>query len=103
MEAAVLTECTFRTNKQQSFRRTYQFCQTGLHVLTHLSRRTQLIMVHLKKLTMLHMSECQGDERNVLMYRANPVAARSKAWVCGSSVTRVAGSNPAEGTEGCLL
>ena len=28
-----------------------------------------------------------------------PVAARSKAWVCGRSIAGVAGSNPAEGID----
>ena len=27
--------------------------------------------------------------------RPNPVAARSKAWVCGRSLAGIAGSNPA--------
>jgi hypothetical protein len=30
-----------------------------------------------------------------------PVAARSKAWVCGSSVARFVGSNPAGGMDVC--
>jgi hypothetical protein len=32
-----------------------------------------------------------------------PVAARSKAWVCGRSYTEIVGSNPAEGMDVCLL
>ena len=33
-----------------------------------------------------------------------PVAARSKAWVCGHSLSEIAGSNPATGgTDICLL
>jgi hypothetical protein len=32
-----------------------------------------------------------------------PVAARSKAWVCGRSLTGIVGSNPAEGMDVCLL
>ena len=32
-----------------------------------------------------------------------PVAARSKAWVCGSSPAEIVGSNPAEGMDVCLL
>jgi hypothetical protein len=32
-----------------------------------------------------------------------PEAARSKAWVCGSSLAGIAGSNPAEGMDVCLL
>jgi hypothetical protein len=31
------------------------------------------------------------------------VAARSKAWVCGSSVAGIAGSNSANNTDFCLL
>jgi len=31
-----------------------------------------------------------------------PVAARTKAWVCSCSHTGIAGSNPAEGMDGCL-
>ena len=31
------------------------------------------------------------------------VAARSKAWVCGCSLARIAGSNPAGGMDVCLL
>ena len=32
-----------------------------------------------------------------------PVAARSKAWVCGSWLAEIAGSNPAGGMDVCLL
>ena len=32
-----------------------------------------------------------------------PVAARSKAWVCGRWRTAIAGSNPAGGMDSCLL
>jgi hypothetical protein len=31
------------------------------------------------------------------------LAARSKAWVCGRLVAGVAGSNPAQGMDGCVL
>ena len=34
--------------------------------------------------------------------RPTPVAARSKAWVCGRSLVGTAGSNPAGGN-GCLF
>jgi hypothetical protein len=30
-------------------------------------------------------------------------AARSKEWICGRSLTRIVGSNPAEGMDVCLL
>jgi hypothetical protein len=32
-----------------------------------------------------------------------PVAAQSKAWVCGRSLTRIVGSKPNEGMDVCLL
>jgi len=32
-----------------------------------------------------------------------PVAAWSKVWVCECSLVGIAGSNPAGGTDGCLL
>ena len=32
-----------------------------------------------------------------------PVAARSKAWVCGRSLDGIVGSNPTGGMEVCLL
>ena len=32
-----------------------------------------------------------------------PVAARSKAWVCGYSLPGIAGSNPTENMDGSLL
>ena len=32
-----------------------------------------------------------------------PVAARSKAWVCGRSTAEILGSNPTWGTDVCLL
>ena len=32
-----------------------------------------------------------------------PVAARSKEWVCGRSLTGIVGSNPAGGMNVCLL
>ena len=36
---------------------------------------------------------------------SDPVTARStcKAWVCGRSLAGIAGSNPAEGVDVCLL
>jgi hypothetical protein len=32
-----------------------------------------------------------------------PVAARSKAWVCGDSLARIVGSNPAGGVDICVV
>ena len=40
-------------------------------------------------------------ESNLL--RVIPVAARSKAWVCGRSLAGIAGSIPAGGMDVCLL
>ena len=34
---------------------------------------------------------------------SNPVAARFKAWVYGHSQAGIAGSNPADGVDVCLL
>ena len=39
----------------------------------------------------------------VIKYQPIPVAARSKAWVCGHSPPGVVGSNPIEGMDVCLL
>jgi len=35
--------------------------------------------------------------------RPIPIAARSKAWACGRSLTGIVGSNPAGGVKVCLL
>jgi hypothetical protein len=32
-----------------------------------------------------------------------PVAVRSKAWVCGRSLTRIEGSNPTGGMDVCVV
>jgi hypothetical protein len=32
-----------------------------------------------------------------------PVAARSKAWVCGRSLAGIVGSNPADGMDVCAV
>jgi hypothetical protein len=32
-----------------------------------------------------------------------PVAVRSKAWVCGRSLTRIMGSNPTGGMDVCVV
>ena len=37
------------------------------------------------------------------MFLPVPVAARSKAWVCGRSPAEILGSNPTEGMDVCLL
>jgi hypothetical protein len=39
----------------------------------------------------------------VIMSSPIPMAARSKAWVCGHSVVGIAGSNRAGGIDVCLL
>jgi hypothetical protein len=36
-------------------------------------------------------------------YSPLPLAARSKAWVCGRSPAEIAGSNPTSGMDVCLL
>ena len=41
----------------------------------------------------------QGMDKGMLI----PVAERSKAWVCSRSPVGIAGSNPAEGMDVCLL
>jgi hypothetical protein len=55
---------------------------------------------------------CDIGKNNVLMMHEHPVAficspipvaARSKAWVCGRSLAGIAGSNLAVGMEVCLL
>jgi hypothetical protein len=40
---------------------------------------------------------------NVQLKMSVPVAARSKAWVCGRSTVEIVGSNPAGGMDVCLL
>ena len=40
---------------------------------------------------------------NFITYAPIPVAARSRAWVCGRSVAGIAGSNPAGGVDVFLL
>jgi hypothetical protein len=43
---------------------------------------------------------------NITKYIGNlpiPLTARSKAWVCGRSLARIASSNPAEGMDVCVL
>lgn len=36
-------------------------------------------------------------------YQPTPVAARSKEWVCGRTLARIAGSNPAGGWDICIF
>jgi hypothetical protein len=43
------------------------------------------------------------DTSSQLADRPIAVAARSKAWVCGRSVTGIVGLNPAGGMDVCLL
>jgi hypothetical protein len=40
---------------------------------------------------------------NVVAIVQIPVAARSKAYICGRSPSEIAGSNPTEGVDVCLL
>jgi len=39
----------------------------------------------------------------VIVMQPNPVAARSRAWVCGRSLAGIAGSNLVVGFAVCLL
>jgi len=39
----------------------------------------------------------------LLIFIADSIAARSKAWVCGRSLAGIVGSNPAGGMVVCLL
>ena len=39
----------------------------------------------------------------LMLYPSNPVAAQSKAWVCGRSLAGVVGLNPAGGMDVCPL
>ena len=40
---------------------------------------------------------------NIMTYLSVPVAARSKASVCGRSLAEIVGSNPTGGMDVCLL
>jgi hypothetical protein len=40
---------------------------------------------------------------NIIYLVYIPVAARSKAWVCGRSLAGIPGSNPVGGVDVCLL
>ena len=44
-----------------------------------------------------------GKTKHVSCLSPVPVAARSKAWVCGSSPAEIVGSNPTECMDVCLL
>ena len=46
---------------------------------------------------------CTLNMRNYSLKRPIPVAARSKAWVCGRSPAGIVGSNPTGGMDACLL
>ena len=104
MEAAGSTECTFngvpfRTSQQHSlpphlpvlldkFTRAYPLIKA--HPVTYGSLKDVDSASHNTALSVKVMKE-------TVKYRVNPVAAPSKAWVCGRSITGVASSNPAEG------
>jgi hypothetical protein len=64
-------------------------------------------MVHLFKdlIQIYHLHETLLSFCNAVVVKwitTIPVAARSKAWVCDSSLAEIAGSNPAGGQE-CLV
>ena len=44
-----------------------------------------------------------SDFRGLIMIAPAPVAARSKAWVCGRSISEIVGSKPTRGMDVCLL
>ena len=48
---------------------------------------------------------CCGTERKGKWHRIGPipVAARSRVWICGYSLARIAASNPVGGLDVCLL
>ena len=59
-----------------------------------------------------HLIQLQGNAGNETknqyykdydLFSLVPIAARSEAWVCGSSLAGIVGSNPAGGMDVCLL
>ena len=61
------------------------------HPLTRRDLRIKSIVTH------------RGSYQCILYWGAIPLAARSKAWVCGSSLAGIAGSNPVRDKDVCLL
>jgi hypothetical protein len=52
----------------------------------------------------MHANGALGEYNDIPVDgRTTPVAARSKAWVCGRSLAGTVGSNTAGGIEVCLL
>jgi hypothetical protein len=51
----------------------------------------------------MYVCVCMYVRMYVCMYKPIPVAARSKAWVCGRSLAGIVGSNTAGGMDVCLL
>jgi hypothetical protein len=49
------------------------------------------------------ITEPDWTQNRVFTRMPTPLAARSKAWVCGHSLAGIAGSNPAGGMDVCLL
>ena len=49
------------------------------------------------------MWETQKNTIRTFLFMPTPVAARSKAWVCGCSIAEITGSNSAGGMNVCLL
>ena len=67
------------------------------HCLWYFVRKWRLATGLLLYLSILYFKKC-GYWTSPM-----PVAARSKAWVCGRSLARVSGSNPVGGKDVCLL
>ena len=62
-------------------------------------------IISLKRVDLLVFVMETGTElwHIILMGWPVPVAARSKAWVCGRSPAGIVGSNPTGGMDVCLL
>ena len=81
------------------------------HVLEncYVFRHQDVILWHLRSIstnvaTLVLRGQLFGylEYQNYKLLKPVPVAARSKAWVCGLSPAGIAGSNPA-GVHWCLL
>ena len=66
------------------------------------SQKEGLLTVHPEKRQMFEPLRYKpGYFSQYADYRAISVAARPKAWVCGRSLARIAGSNPSGGMDIC--
>jgi hypothetical protein len=74
--------------------------------IMHSTFPTQTMLVHLLAVIMIRAEhKLQGTLVFITCTYTVPIplAARSKAWVCGCSLAGIAGSNPAMGIDVCLL